>query len=283
MADRSFTALLIGRLRKNRLSAAAAVMIALLFLIGIFAPQLATHDPTRQDYGRVLQGPTSENWFGTDEIGRDVFSRVVHGARLSLIVSVLAVGMGGVAGVSIGMLAGYYGGLVDSIAGRFIDILLSFPGILIAMLIAVALRAGAFAVIVAVAVYSVPTFARLARGAALSVKEREFVEAAKASGASEVRILSRHVLLNCFGPILVYATLLLGSAILTAAALSFLGVGVPPPTPEWGSMINAGRAHMRHSPHVVLFPGLAIFITVLSFNILGDALRDILDPKTLNS
>lgn len=283
MADRSFTTLLFRRFRKNKLSAAAAVMILLLFLIGLLAPQLSRHDPNRQHFTNILDPPSAEYWFGTDELGRDIYSRVVYGARLSLVMSTLAVGLGGVVGITMGLLGGYYGGVFDGIVGGIIDILLSFPGILIAMLIAAAMQAGVFAVVVAVAVYSVPTFARLSRSAALSVKEREFVEAARAAGGSQQRIIVRHVLLNSFGPILVYATLLLGSAILTAAALSFLGVGVPPPTAEWGSMINAGRTHMRHAPHVVMFPGMAIFLTVLSFNIVGDALRDILDPKTLNS
>ena len=281
MADRSFYALLKIRFRKNKMSLAAAIMIVLLLGVGVFSPQIATHEPNRQDFGSVLQSPSADHWFGTDELGRDIFSRVVYGARLSLVISVLAVGIGGLVGVTIGLLGGYYGGIVDTLVGRLIDILLSFPGILIAMLIAVALRAGIFAVVVAVAVYSVPTFARLSRSAALATKQREFVESAHAAGASQARIIVRHVLLNSFGPILVYATLLLGSAILTAAALSFLGVGVPPPTAEWGAMINAGRAHMRHSPHIVFFPGMAIFVTVLSFNIVGDALRDILDPKSI--
>lgn len=283
MADRSFKTLLVRRFQKNKLSAAAALMLVLLFVVGVFAPHIATYEPNRQDYVRVLEPPSSDHWFGTDELGRDIFSRVIYGARLSLVMSVLAVGLGGLVGITMGMLGGYYGGVFDGVVGGIVDVMLSFPGILIAMLIAVALGAGVLAVVVAVAVYSVPTFARLARSAAISTKEREFVEAARAAGGSQSRIIIRHVLLNSFGPILVYATLLLGSAILTAAALSFLGVGVPPPTAEWGSMINTGRSHMRHSPHVVMFPGLVIFLTVLAFNIVGDALRDILDPKTLSS
>lgn len=283
MANRDFKTLMLRRFRKNRLSALAALVVVLLFLVGIFAPWIALHEPTRQDYNRVLEPPSRTHWFGTDELGRCVFSRVVYGARISLVVSVLAVGLGASVGVSIGMISGYYGGMIDTLLGRLVDVQLSFPGILIAMLIAAALRAGVFSVVVAVGIYSIPTFSRLARGAALSVKQREYVEAARAAGAEEVTIIIRHVLLNSFGPILVYATLLLGSAILTAASLSFLGVGVPPPTPEWGAMINSARVHMRHAPHIVIFPGLAIFLTVLSFNILGDALRDTLDPKAIGS
>jgi len=281
LSDRSVAVLLFKRFRRNWLSAGAALIILALAFVGIFAPHIAPYDPNEQNYERIFEGPGPGHLFGTDELGRDVFSRVVHGTRISLVISVLAVGLGAVLGVMTGLLAGYYGGTLDAIVGRIIDLLLSFPGILIAMLIAAALRAGLLAVIIAVAVYSVPTFARLARGAALSVRSTEYVEAARAAGAGDYRMLTKHVLLNSFGPILVYATLLLGSAILTAAALSFLGVGVPPPAPEWGAMINQGRAQMRHAPHVVMFPGLAIFLTVLSFNLLGDALRDVLDPRNL--
>jgi len=281
LADRSFTTLMIRRFRENPFSAAAAVLILGLFLIAIFAPQLAPYGSNDQDYAHVLEPPSVKHWFGTDQLGRDVMSRIIYGSRISLVVSVLAVALGASVGVLVGLLAGYWGGTVDLLVGRVIDILLSFPGILLAMLIAATMQAGMHAVVIAVAVYSVPTFARLSRSAALEVKEREYVEAAKAAGASEMRVIVNHVLLNSFGPILVYATLLLGSAILTAAALSFLGVGVPPPAPEWGAMISSGRGDMRHAPHIVFFPGMAIFVAVLAFNILGDALRDVLDPKSL--
>lgn len=273
--------MILNRYRRNFLVIFAALIIISLFIMGALAPQIATHSPTRQNYRKILEPPSRENWFGTDELGRDIFSRVVYGARLSFTIGILSVALGAFIGVSIGFFAGYYGGALDMIVGRLIDILLSFPGILIAMLIAVALGASMYSVIVAVAVYSVPTFARLARSAALSIKKRDYVLAARAIGAKEKRIILKHVLLNSFGPILVYSTLLLGSAILTAAALSFLGVGVPPPASEWGAMINTGRSHMRSAPHVVIFPGMAIFLTVLSFNIIGDVLRDVFDPKSI--
>ncbi len=271
---------LATQFKKNRLSALAAIIVLGLISVAVFAPEIATHDPTRMNFQRFLEPPGTEHLLGTDEAGRDIFSRIVFGARISIVVGVLAVGLGAAVGVTIGLFAGYYGGTFDAVVMRLIDIMLSFPGILLAMLIAAILGAGLFPVIIAVAIWSVPTFSRLTRGSALSVKQREFVEAARAAGASDLRIVFRHVLLNSFGPILVYATLLIGSAILTAAALSFLGVGVPPPTPEWGAMISSGRNHMRAAPHVVIFPGTAIFLTVLAFNILGDALRDVLDPKT---
>lgn len=283
MENRSLGKTIVRRYRKNKLVLAAAFMLLLLFIVGIFAPQIATHSPTRQNYRAILEPPSLDHYFGTDELGRDIFSRVVHGARISFTIGFLSVTLGALIGVTIGFLAGYFGGILDMLVGRFIDILLSFPGILIAMLIAAALGASLYSVIIAVAVYSIPTFARLSRGAVLTTKERDYIVAAKALGAREVRILIHHVLLNSFGPILIYSTLLLGSAILTAAALSFLGVGVPPPAPEWGAMINTGRSHMRHAPHVVIFPGMAIFFTVLSFNILGDVLRDIFDPKSMSN
>ena len=248
--------------------------------MAVLAPWIATHDPIRQDFRRILEPPSREHWLGTDELGRDIFSRIVYGARISFTVGVAAVALGAAIGVVIGLFAGYYGGTFDSVAMRCVDVLLAFPGILLAILIAAALGSGLFPVILAVATYSVPTFARLTRGSALAVSRREYVEAARAAGARDARILLRHVLANSFGPILVYATLLMGSAILTAASLSFLGVGVAPPTPEWGAMISTGRNYMRQAPHVVVAPGMAIFVTVLAFNVLGDALRDALDPRT---
>ncbi|MBX3143766.1 MAG: ABC transporter permease [Trueperaceae bacterium] len=270
---------LLAMFKRNRLSAPALLIVLLLFATAVFAPMLATHSPIRQDFRALLQPPSSEHWFGTDELGRDIYSRVVHGARVSVTVAVLAVGFGALAGVLIGLLAGYLGGLTDDVLMRFIDVLLAFPGILLAILIASILGSGMFPVVLAVAIFSVPTFARVMRSSVLSIKNREYVEGARAAGARDLRVIGRHVLVNAFGPVLVYATLLMGAAILTAAALSFLGVGVAPPTPEWGAMISSGRAFMRQAPHVVIFPGIAIFLTVLGFNILGDALRDAFDPR----
>lgn len=264
---------------RSRLAAPAAVVVVLLVSVAVFAPQLSQHSPNRQNFRDVLQAPSAQYWFGTDELGRDVFSRVLHGARISITVALLSVGLGALAGIGLGLASGYIGGLVDDIIMRVIDVLLAFPGILLAVLIAAILGSGMFPVILAVAIYSVPTFARVMRSSVLSVKHREYVEGARAAGAGQGRLVLRHVLVNAIGPSLVYATLLMGTAILTAAALSFLGVGVAPPTPEWGAMISTGRTVMREAPHVVLFPGAAIFLTVLSFNALGDALRDTLDPR----
>lgn len=275
---------MIGKLiriaRKNPLAAPAVLVVLWLLVAAVFAPQLATHDPNRQNFVALFQPPSATHYLGTDELGRDIYSRVVFGARVSVTVGLLAVVLGGVVGIGTGLLAGYFGGALDSVLMRFIDVLLAFPGILLAILIAAVLGAGLVPIIIAIALYSVPTFARVARSSTLSVREREYVEAARAAGAGHVRIIVQHVLLNSFGPVLVYATMLMGTAILTAAALSFLGVGISPPTAEWGSMINAARAYMRQAPHLILGPGVAVFVTVLAFNILGDVLRDALDPKS---
>jgi len=269
----------LRRFFRNPLTWPALVVLLALVVAAVFAPQLATHQPNRQDFLAILQPPSAEHWLGTDELGRDIYTRVLYGARISVTVALLAVGLGGLTGVLIGLFAGFFGGATDNVLMRIIDVLLAFPGILLAILIASTMGAGLTSIIVAVAAYSVPTFARIMRSSVLAVKSREFVEAARAAGSRNFNIMVRHIFLNSFTPVLVYATLLMGSAILTAAALSFLGVGINPPTAEWGAMISAGRSFMRQAPHIILGPGVAIFLTVLSFNILGDALRDTLDPK----
>jgi len=269
----------LRRFFRNPLTWPALGVLVLLVLAAVFAPQLATHQPNRQDFLAILQPPSAEHWLGTDELGRDIYTRVLYGARISVTVALLAVGLGGAVGILIGLLAGFFGGATDNVLMRIIDVLLAFPGILLAILIASTMGSGLTSIIVAVAAYSVPTFARIMRSSVLAVKGREFVEAARAAGSRSLNIMLRHIFLNSFTPVLVYATLLMGSAILTAAALSFLGVGINPPTAEWGAMISAGRSFMRQAPHIILGPGVAIFLTVLAFNILGDALRDTLDPK----
>jgi len=266
-------------LRKSKLTAVSIVLVTAIFVIALFAPQIATHNPTKGNFRAMLASPSADHLFGTDELGRDIFSRVVYGARISISIGLLALIVGLLIGVTIGLLTGYFGGIIDLIGMRFIDVLLSFPGILLAILISSTFGAGLFPVIFAIGLYSVPTFSRITRGSVLAVKETGFVEAARAIGASTPRILFRHILVNIFGPILVYSTLRMGSAVLTTAFLSFLGVGVAPPTPEWGLMVNTARNFMREAPHVILFPGMAIFVTVLVFNLLGDGLRDLLDVK----
>jgi len=265
--------------RKSKLTVVSAVLVVAILLVAAFAPLLAPQDPLRADYRSILQPPSAKHWLGTDELGRDILSRLIHGARISISIGLLALVVGLAIGVTTGLFTGYFGGAVDFVGMRFIDVLLSFPGILLAILISATFGAGLFPVIFAIGLYSVPTFARITRGSVLAVKQMGYVEAARAIGASTPRIMIRHILANVLGPILVYSTLRMGSAVLTTAFLSFLGVGVAPPTPEWGLMVNTARNFMRDAPHVILFPGLAIFVTVLVFNLLGDGLRDLFDVK----
>lgn len=256
-------------------------VVVLGFLVmAIFAPWIAPEDPTRGNILERLQGPSAEHWFGTDGLGRDLFSRIVHGSRLSAIVGLLAVVVSGGVGVLLGALAGYFEGWTDTIIGRLVDTLLAFPGILLAILVLAILGPGLNSVILAVGIFGIPTYARVVRGTVLSVKRLDYVEAASALGARHPSILWRHVLMNSWAPIIVLTSLNFGTAVLTAAALSFLGVGVQPPSPEWGAIIAEGRQYIRVGPHITTITGLFIFITVLGFNLLGDGLRDALDPKT---
>ena len=277
--EKRFWRTLKHTLHRSKLTAISAVLVLFILVIALFAPQIAPFDPIVGNYRIMLQPPTHDHLFGTDELGRDIFSRVVYGARISILIGLMALVVGLVFGVTIGLMTGYFGGVVDLIGMRFIDILLSFPGILLAILISSTFGAGLFPVILAIGIYSVPTFSRVTRGSVLVIKEMGYVEAARAIGASTPRIMLRHILANILGPILVYSTLRMGSAVLTTAFLSFLGVGVSPPTPEWGLMVNTARNFMREAPHVILFPGLAIFVAVLVFNLLGDGLRDLFDVK----
>ena len=279
-ASRTPAGAVMRQVRRSPVRCAAVMVVLGLVIAALFAPVVATQTPTRMDFEAVLQRPNARHIFGTDDAGRDIFSRVVYGARVSTTVGVLAVALGATVGVSLGLVAGYYGRVWDTIAVWTVDTLLAFPGILLALLIATILGAGLGSIVVAIGIFSIPTFARLTRGSVLTAKRREYVEAARAAGARDNHIIIRHVLLNSVGPIVVFATLVIGRAILTEAALSFLGVGVPPPTPAWGAMVSAGQNYVRTAPYVVIFPGVAILVTVLAFNILGDALRDALDPKT---
>jgi peptide/nickel transport system permease protein len=267
------------RFRRNRMALLGLIFILFLAVVAIAAPYVAPHPPLKQDILNRLEVPSSQYYFGTDELGRDVFSRLVWGARISLQVSFTAVLFGAIVGITLGLLAGYYGSYFDMVIMRVMDVLSAFPGVLLAILIMSTLGTGKREVILAVSIWMVPTFARIVRAEALRLRGRDFVDAARAVGAPDLRIMLRHILLNSLSPIIVYATLSIPGAILTAAALSFLGLGIAQPTPEWGSMISAARSYMRESPSLIMFPGTAIFITVLSFNFVGDALRDALDPK----
>lgn len=254
--------------------------ILALILMAIFSPYLVPFDPTTYyDYDRIDEGPSTLHWFGVDAVGRDIFSRVITGARLSLLAGVASVALGAIPGIILGLIAGYYQGIFDRIIMRTCDVLFAFPGILLAIAVVAILGAGMANVIVAVAIFSVPAFARLVRGNTLVIKSLTWVESARSIGASDCHILVRHILPGNASSIIVYFIMRIGISIISAASLSFLGLGAQPPTPEWGTMLNEARADMVVAPHVALFPGMAIFITVLAFNLLGDSLRDSFDPK----
>jgi len=258
-------------------------IVCIVALSAIFAGVLAPASPYDMQLLDRLKPPSLQHPFGTDAFGRDVLSRVLFGGRVSLIVGVLAVGFAAMVGSVLGALAGYAGGRVDQAIMRVMDALLAFPAVLLALAIVGTLGAGLFNLALAVAVTSVPSFARVARAATISTKNFEFVQAARALGARNITILGKHIAMNGFGPVLVVATLQVSSAILAAASLSFLGLGIQPPMAEWGSMLAENRGHMQRAPWLVAFPGMAIMLSVMGFNLLGDALRDILDPTTRRS
>jgi len=266
--------------KMNPLAATGIVFIIIFVCFAIFAPWLAPQDPAIINLPTRLQPPSIHHWFGTDELGRDIFSRIIYGARISMLVGVSVVAGSLLLGLIIGSLAGYYGGRVD----RFVNIIvmnafLSFPGFLLAIAFVAFLGPGLFNLIFALVIGGWVGYARLVRAQVLAVREREFVEAARALGASDLWILGRHILPNMVQPVIVQAAIGMAGAILAEATMSFLGLGVPPPAASWGSMLNDGRAHLFDAPHLVLFPAIAVMIAVLSFNFIGDALRDYLDPR----
>jgi len=265
---------------KQKLAFAAAIFIGVLVPAALFAPYISPFDAeTFFDYDAINQGPSLKHWFGVDALGRDIFSRVLVGGRISLAVGIFSVLVAGIIGSFLGLIAGYFEGWRDRVIMRACDVLLAFPGILLAIGIVAVLGSGMINVFVAVSIFSIPGFARLVRGNTLSLKHMNYVEAARSIGATDRTILWRHILPGTMSTIGVYFTLRIGASIITAASLSFLGMGVQPPTPEWGAMLNDARADMVNAPHVAIFPSLAIFLTVLAFNLLGDGLRDALDPK----
>lgn len=271
--------LTLVRLRRNKLAVMGLIIMILLVLIAIFAPWLAPYHFSDQDLLEAFEPPSWKHPLGTDDFGRDILSRIIYGARVSLQVGIFAVSLAMVSGGILGAIAGYYGGRVDGVIMRFMDILLSIPQILLAIAIAAALGPGLLNLTVAVGVAALPTFARVVRGAVLSIVGQEYIEAAHCMGASDPWIIARHILPNCSAPIIVQSTLRVGQAILAAAALSFLGLGIQPPYPEWGGMLAGTRGYVRDYAYMTIFPGLAIMITIMALNFLGDGLRDAMDPK----
>ena len=261
----------------TRIGGAIVVMAVLAAVLG---PMLVPFDPADQELALRLEGPTGRHWFGLDELGRDIFARVLAGARISLLVGLVVVGVSSVLGALLGSIAGYFGGIVDEAVSRVMDILLAFPGLLLAIAMVAVLGPSLTNVILALSLIGWVGYARLVRGQVLRARELEFVQAARALGAGTPRILGRHIIPTALPAVTVQATLGMGGAILAEASLSFLGLGVQPPTPSWGTMLSYGKAHLLEAPHLTVFPGLAIAVLVLGFNFLGDGLRDALDPAT---
>lgn len=278
-AASSPSALMLRSLLGNVSGMAGAVIFVIVILATLVGPLLLSTDPSRPDLGNRLSSPSAEHWFGTDELGRDIFARVIHGGRISLTITLSAVAIGLSIGAILGVAAGFRLGLWEVIIMRGVDVMLALPGFLLALLTITILGPGIFNLILALALYSIPTFARIAHATTLSVREMDYVEAARALGAKDSRIMFRTIVPNAMSPILVQGTIRLATALLLASSLSFLGLGVEPPKPEWGAMLAGGRAYISSGPHAVLFPGLAIMLATLSFNLLGDALRDIIDPR----
>lgn len=278
---RSLAAEIWQRLARNKMAMSGLAILIILILAAVFADVIADYNTkvVAQNIADRLQGPSAAHWFGTDEFGRDIFARIVHGSRVSLVVGIISVSISlGIGGI-LGAFAGFYGGKTDNIIMRFMDVFLAVPSILLAITIVAALGTSLVNVMLAIGVSGVPTFARIVRAAVMSVKDQEFVESSRAIGASSVTIIFREILPNCMAPIIVQATLSVAGAILSTASLSFIGLGVKPPAPEWGAMLASGRSYLRDAVHLTLFPGLAIVITILALNLLGDGLRDALDPR----
>jgi glutathione transport system permease protein len=268
------------KFRRQHVAMGAGVFVVALVVLAILAPLIVPFDAENFfDYDKLNSPPSAAHWFGVDPLGRDIFSRLLMGARISLAAGFVSVAVGAVAGTLLGLVAGYYEGWWDRAIMRLCDVLFAFPGILLAIAIVATLGGGMANVIIAVSIFSIPTFARLVRGNTLSLKHLTYVEAARSIGASDLTIVLRHVFPGTISSVVVYFSMRIGTSIITAASLSFLGMGAQPPTPEWGAMLNEARSEMMTAPHVALFPAIAIFLTVLAFNLLGDGLRDALDPK----
>lgn len=270
-----------GRLKRNKMAMIGLGILVILILLAIFADIIADYDEVaiKMNTSMRLQGPSKDHILGTDELGRDIFARMIHGARVSLQVGIIAVGIAIIIGGTLGAIAGFYGGKLDNIIMRVMDVFLAIPSILLAISIVSALGSSMLNLMIAVGVSSIPSYARIVRASVLSIKDQEFVEAARATGAKDSRIIIKHILPNSLAPVIVQGTLGVAGAILSTAGLSFIGLGIEKPAPEWGAMLSGGRQYLRDAPHVVAFPGIAIMVTILSLNLLGDGLRDALDPR----
>lgn len=281
---RSQLSIIWNRLRKNKLAMLGLAILVVMVALAVCADWIADYDTnvTGMNMAERLQMPSAKHWFGTDSYGRDVFARIIHGSRLSLSLSIFAMLAAVAIGSIIGAIAGYYGGRVDDVLMRLMDILLAIPPMLMSISIVAALGHSMVNLMIALSLAYIPVFARVIRSSILTVKGQEFIEAAKACGTSNARIILRHIIPNAIGPIIVQATLAMGSTILIISSLSFMGMGIQPPQPEWGTMLYEGRDLIRTSPYLVIFPGIAIALAVLSLNLLGDGLRDALDPRMKN-
>ena len=281
---RSQLSIIWNRLRKNKLAMLGLAILVVMVALAVCADWIADYDTnvTGMNMAERLQTPSAKHWFGTDSYGRDVFARIIHGSRLSLSLSIFAMLAAVAIGSIIGAIAGYYGGRVDDVLMRLMDILLAIPPMLMSISIVAALGHSMVNLMIALSLAYIPVFARVIRSSILTVKGQEFIEAAKACGTSNARIILRHIIPNAIGPIIVQATLAMGSTILIISSLSFMGMGIQPPQPEWGTMLYEGRDLNRTSPYLVIFPGIAIALAVLSLNLLGDGLRDALDPRMKN-
>lgn len=278
----SHTRDVLHRLMKNKLAVVGLIVIFLLILIAVFAPFLAPYGYEEQDLMATYQTPNATHLLGTDNLGRDILSRLIYGSRQSLRIGVLSVAIASVLGITFGSVAGFYGGRLDNFLMRLLDIYQSVPAMLLSIALAAALGPGINNAILAIGISTMAEYARLIRAQILTVREREFVEAARAINASDGRIILKHVLPNAFAPLIVSITMNIGNSILAAATLSFIGLGAQPPLPEWGAMLSAGRSYMRDYGYLVIIPGICIMVSVLAFNLLGDGLRDALDPRMKN-
>lgn len=272
----------LKRFLKRKVSIIGLVILILFFAMALIGPSLCKYDPLAQDTTIIGKGPSAAHWFGTDYLGRDIFTRIVYGARISLAISFTGVLSGSFIGIILGVCAGYFGGAVDAVISRLIDVMLAFPGLLLAIVIVAILGNGTQNTIVAIAVFAIPSIARMVRGVVISNKDAQYIGAAKVMGESSWRIIFTHIIPNSVSQIIVNITLNLGTAILTSSSLSFLGLGVQPPNPEWGAMLNKGKDVLSTNPWEAIFPGLAITLVVMSFSLVGDGLRDALDPKLKN-